>query len=164
VSYEHHAKPKPGANEPCHCGSGRKYKRCHREADISDARLEAPVRFVAGGRIVGLVGEAARNYRKASKAEQVSILADIGRQQEARTEEALAAAAAAKVELREAPPADEPLVLQGEAVPGNYQQALGRSRRPRDPWWTRLAWGIWWPIRTAFWRIRVAWHARKGGR
>ncbi|HEX8909908.1 MAG TPA: SEC-C metal-binding domain-containing protein, partial [Anaeromyxobacteraceae bacterium] len=24
---------KPGANDPCWCGSGRKYKRCHRDVD-----------------------------------------------------------------------------------------------------------------------------------
>ena len=24
---------KPGRNEPCWCGSGKKYKRCHLEAD-----------------------------------------------------------------------------------------------------------------------------------
>ena len=24
-----HAAPKPGRNEPCHCGSGKKYKKCH---------------------------------------------------------------------------------------------------------------------------------------
>ncbi len=24
-----HAGPKPGRNDPCHCGSGKKYKRCH---------------------------------------------------------------------------------------------------------------------------------------
>jgi uncharacterized protein YecA (UPF0149 family) len=23
------AEPKPGRNEPCFCGSGRKYKKCH---------------------------------------------------------------------------------------------------------------------------------------
>jgi len=25
--------PKPGRNEPCWCGSGKKYKKCHLEAD-----------------------------------------------------------------------------------------------------------------------------------
>jgi SEC-C motif-containing protein len=25
--------PTPGRNEPCHCGSGRKYKQCHLEKD-----------------------------------------------------------------------------------------------------------------------------------
>jgi uncharacterized protein YecA (UPF0149 family) len=24
-----HAEPKLGRNDPCHCGSGRKYKKCH---------------------------------------------------------------------------------------------------------------------------------------
>jgi hypothetical protein len=27
------AKPTPGRNEPCHCGSGRKYKQCCPEKD-----------------------------------------------------------------------------------------------------------------------------------
>jgi hypothetical protein len=27
------AKPTPGRNEPCHCGSGRKYKQCCLEKD-----------------------------------------------------------------------------------------------------------------------------------
>ncbi|MDR0233199.1 MAG: SEC-C domain-containing protein, partial [Zoogloeaceae bacterium] len=25
----YHAAPKPGRNEPCPCGSGKKYKHCH---------------------------------------------------------------------------------------------------------------------------------------
>jgi hypothetical protein len=28
-----HAEPKPGRNEPCWCGSGKKYKKCHLDAD-----------------------------------------------------------------------------------------------------------------------------------
>jgi hypothetical protein len=27
-----------GRNDPCHCGSGKKYKKCHEEADQSAAR------------------------------------------------------------------------------------------------------------------------------
>jgi hypothetical protein len=30
----------PGRNDPCHCGSGRKYKRCHLDADRRRARLD----------------------------------------------------------------------------------------------------------------------------
>lgn len=30
---------RPGRNEPCHCGSGRKYKHCCLEQDESAARL-----------------------------------------------------------------------------------------------------------------------------
>ena len=30
---------KPGANDPCWCGSGQKYKRCHREADAAAGRV-----------------------------------------------------------------------------------------------------------------------------
>jgi hypothetical protein len=32
------AKPVPGRNEPCHCGSGRKYKQCHLEKDEAARR------------------------------------------------------------------------------------------------------------------------------
>jgi SEC-C motif len=28
----------PGRNEPCHCGSGRKYKQCHLEKDEAARR------------------------------------------------------------------------------------------------------------------------------
>ena len=36
--------PRPGRNEPCHCGSGRKYKQCCLEKDeraASEARAKA---------------------------------------------------------------------------------------------------------------------------
>jgi methionyl aminopeptidase len=33
--------PALAANDPCHCGSGRKYKRCHRIADVDPARAAA---------------------------------------------------------------------------------------------------------------------------
>ena len=33
---------KPGANDPCWCGSGQKYKRCHREADTAAGRTGGP--------------------------------------------------------------------------------------------------------------------------
>jgi len=36
--------PRPGRNEPCHCGSGRKYKHCCLEkddAEMSAARAKA---------------------------------------------------------------------------------------------------------------------------
>jgi methionyl aminopeptidase len=48
----------PGANEPCWCGSGAKYKRCHRDADAEAARattggarpgLSATLRSLATG-------------------------------------------------------------------------------------------------------------------
>jgi methionyl aminopeptidase len=31
-----------GPNDPCHCGSGRKYKKCHMKADRQGARVEPP--------------------------------------------------------------------------------------------------------------------------
>ena len=33
--------PTLAANDPCHCGSGRKYKRCHRLADLDPGRAAA---------------------------------------------------------------------------------------------------------------------------
>jgi uncharacterized protein YecA (UPF0149 family) len=30
----------PGRNEPCWCGSGEKYKRCHLESDLGKARAK----------------------------------------------------------------------------------------------------------------------------
>lgn len=33
--------PTLAANDPCHCGSGRKYKRCHRIADLDPSRAAA---------------------------------------------------------------------------------------------------------------------------
>ncbi|MEJ2183524.1 MAG: SEC-C metal-binding domain-containing protein [Nitrospirota bacterium] len=30
--------PKPGRNEPCWCGSGMKYKKCHLEEDTKKER------------------------------------------------------------------------------------------------------------------------------
>ncbi len=32
------AAARPGRNEPCHCGSGRKYKQCCLEKDEAEAR------------------------------------------------------------------------------------------------------------------------------
>ena len=36
--------PKPGRNDPCHCGSGAKYKRCHETADQKAWRVVAQLR------------------------------------------------------------------------------------------------------------------------
>ena len=38
--------PKLGRNDPCHCGSGKKYKQCHLDADEKAAR-EARARAAA---------------------------------------------------------------------------------------------------------------------
>ena len=32
------AKPVPGRNDPCHCGSGKKYKQCHLDKDEAARR------------------------------------------------------------------------------------------------------------------------------
>ena len=33
-----HAKDRPGPNDPCHCGSGKKYKKCHMKSDLAKER------------------------------------------------------------------------------------------------------------------------------
>jgi len=33
--------PAPGRNDPCHCGSGDKYKRCHQDSDREAWRIVA---------------------------------------------------------------------------------------------------------------------------
>ena len=38
------ARPTPGRNEPCHCGSGRKYKQCCLEKDEAARRKARGVR------------------------------------------------------------------------------------------------------------------------
>ena len=42
------AKPAPGRNDPCHCGSGKKYKQCHLEKD-EVARRKARAKEQAEG-------------------------------------------------------------------------------------------------------------------
>ena len=41
--------PPPGRNEPCHCGSGRKYKQCHLEKDEAARRKARATEQAEGG-------------------------------------------------------------------------------------------------------------------
>ena len=41
TSEELHERLKTGRNEPCPCGSGKKYKKCHRAEDESAAHADA---------------------------------------------------------------------------------------------------------------------------
>lgn len=52
---------RPGRNEPCHCGSGRKYKRCCLEKD--NAALAAANARVAGD-MAAQPAESAREIQK----------------------------------------------------------------------------------------------------
>lgn len=65
---------KPGRNDPCYCGSGKKYKQCHMAADLAaereqrawldaarDLRL-ALAEFADAERFTGALGEAAARY------------------------------------------------------------------------------------------------------
>ena len=53
--------PKPGRNDPCPCGSGKKWKRCHGDdvaehnADIKRREAERRARAVAEGRRIEFV-------------------------------------------------------------------------------------------------------------
>jgi hypothetical protein len=53
------AVPQLGRNEPCHCGSGRKYKKCCLEDDASRLRSEREAGPMATGGAVGGRGSAA---------------------------------------------------------------------------------------------------------
>jgi methionyl aminopeptidase len=47
------ARPRPGRNDPCWCGSGQKYKKCHLEADAgaAPARVRPARRPLAPGKV-----------------------------------------------------------------------------------------------------------------
>jgi SEC-C motif len=51
--------PQLGRNEPCHCGSGRKYKKCCLEKDAGRLRSEREVGPIATGGAVGGRGSTA---------------------------------------------------------------------------------------------------------
>jgi hypothetical protein len=51
--------PQLGRNEPCHCGSGRKYKKCCLEKDAGRLRSEREAGPIATGSAVSARGPAA---------------------------------------------------------------------------------------------------------
>ena len=51
--------PQLGRNEPCHCGSGRKYKKCCLEKDAGRLRSEREAGPMATGGAAGKPGSAA---------------------------------------------------------------------------------------------------------
>jgi len=51
--------PQLGRNEPCHCGSGRKYKKCCLEKDAGRLRSEREAGPIATGSTVRSRGPAA---------------------------------------------------------------------------------------------------------
>jgi SEC-C motif-containing protein len=51
--------PQLGRNEPCHCGSGRKYKKCCLEKDAGRLRSEREAGPMATGGAVSARGPAA---------------------------------------------------------------------------------------------------------
>jgi SEC-C motif-containing protein len=51
--------PLLGRNEPCHCGSGRKYKKCCLEKDAGRLRSEREAGPIATGTAVSARGPAA---------------------------------------------------------------------------------------------------------
>jgi hypothetical protein len=57
---------KIGRNDPCRCGSGRKYKKCCLEADESTARAEAAARQVESEAAQSAAEAAAGDAKKPS--------------------------------------------------------------------------------------------------
>jgi len=51
--------PQRGRNEPCHCGSGRKYKKCCLEKDAGRLRSEREAGPMATGGAAGKPGSTA---------------------------------------------------------------------------------------------------------
>ncbi len=62
---------KPGRNEPCHCGSGSKYKKCCLEKDDEAARVAAAnartAAAAAAAETAGTAGQPARVERPAQQ-------------------------------------------------------------------------------------------------
>jgi hypothetical protein len=56
------APPRPERNEPCHCGSGRKYKQCHLGADQVSTQALAPIAIPAASARLDL--EVSKHLRK----------------------------------------------------------------------------------------------------
>lgn len=77
---------KLGRNEPCHCGSGRKYKRCHLDSDRDQVRVKAkfgeamvvePVRSWIATQ-PGRIGDFDRQVRAPERELKASFSAEIG--------------------------------------------------------------------------------------
>ena len=47
--------PKIGRNDPCHCGSGKKYKRCHGVQEASSGASRLMLLAVAGAMLAALI-------------------------------------------------------------------------------------------------------------
>jgi hypothetical protein len=45
---------KPGRNDPCHCGSGKKYKKCHAISERAD-RSSRVLMVVVGAALLGAI-------------------------------------------------------------------------------------------------------------
>jgi hypothetical protein len=64
--------PQLGRNEPCHCGSGRKYKKCCLEEDAGRLRSEREAGPMATGGAAGKPGATASPGAGASRARDAS--------------------------------------------------------------------------------------------
>ncbi len=54
-----------GRNDPCHCGSGKKYKKCHLEKDEAVNRKEREKAALNAAKVAA--AEAAKNEKEAGK-------------------------------------------------------------------------------------------------
>ncbi|MCC5915169.1 MAG: SEC-C domain-containing protein [Balneolaceae bacterium] len=46
---------KPDRNDPCHCGSGQKYKNCHMDKDQSGAKSKAAAIVLSVAVLLGIL-------------------------------------------------------------------------------------------------------------
>lgn len=46
---------RPDRNDPCHCGSGKKYKNCHMDKDQSGIKSKTGIIVVAAAVVLGII-------------------------------------------------------------------------------------------------------------
>jgi hypothetical protein len=54
---------KPGRNEPCPCGSGKKYKNCH-ESKTNDKRSSRLLMIVVGGAVLAAIAAGVASFNR----------------------------------------------------------------------------------------------------
>ena len=54
----------PGRNDPCHCGSGKKYKHCHMKSDLAGGNGKGAQKAPAGAGQTGQAAKARHSKKK----------------------------------------------------------------------------------------------------
>ena len=117
---------KLGRNDPCHCGSGEKYKKCHLQKDeaaASAARAaEATARVVAAAEALAAAEEEAKSNPEKAAATAAAAAKDKGKK---RVEGGTGSAAGRSVGTGTAPP-----LHRRRAVLASVQRRVGAAASP----------------------------------